>query len=240
MERARQDTDYVVVSVFVNPIQFDRSDDFERYPRTLDTDIDFCRERGVDVVFAPTSAEMYPNRQLTFVEVTELGERLCGEFRPGHFRGVATVVTKLLNIVQCERAYFGQKDAQQLSIIARMVADLNMDCEVISVPTVRESDGLAMSSRNTRLSQDDRVIAPLIYRSLQAAAAAWQRDHDAESAKQAAVSMLGHHPELRVEYLEIVHPITLSPIHRATGSALAITAVWLGQTRLIDNVLCTG
>ena len=170
IEAAAGECGYVVVSIFVNPIQFNDQQDYARYPQTLSTDIEFCQARGAHAVFAPSAAEMYPHPQSSFVEVTGVSERLCGEFRPGHFRGVATVVLKLFSIVQPERAYFGEKDAQQLAVIQRMVRDLNVPVQVVGVPTVREPDGLALSSRNQRLSQEERRIAPALYRALELAA----------------------------------------------------------------------
>lgn len=238
LQRARQECGYVIASVFVNPIQFDRNDDFERYPRTLETDLAFCSRLGADAVFAPAASEMYPSRQLTRVEVAELGDHLCGAFRPGHFAGVATVVAKLFNIVPCDRAYFGEKDAQQLAIIARMVADLNFPCEIVPVTTVRESDGLAMSSRNQRLTPEERRIAPAVYQALHTMQSAMARGRTAAEAKAAALAILNQHPEFRVEYLEFVDPATMQPLDTIAGPVRAITAVWLGGTRLIDNVLC--
>src|SRR5271157_5719801 len=161
IESARDECGAVVVSVFVNPIQFDRQDDYERYPRTLASDTAFAEARGADLVFAPEIAEMYPRRQRAYVDVEVLTEHLCGQFRSGHFRGVATVVAKLLNIVQPDRAYFGEKDAQQLAVIRRMAADLNLPVKIVGVPTVREADGLALSSRNQHLSAEERSVAPL-------------------------------------------------------------------------------
>jgi pantoate--beta-alanine ligase len=237
LSRAREETGFVVVSLFINPTQFDRRDDFDRYPRSLETDMNFCSRLGADAVFAPSAQEMYPTRQLTVVEVAELGDKLCGEFRPGHFRGVATVVAKLLNIVQPDRAYFGEKDAQQLAIIARMVADLDFACVIAPVATVRESDGLAMSSRNQRLTPEERRLAPAFFRSLQAAASTIRAGSDTAGAKDAALSVLAEHPEFRVEYLEIVDPATMQPVDRPAGPVRAVGAVWLGQTRLIDNIL---
>src|SRR5580698_2052195 len=159
LEIARAETDVVVASIFVNPTQFNRQDDLDHYPRTLDQDLALCRAAGVDLVFAPTAAEMYPQEQLTWVEVPALTQHLCGPGRPGHFRGVATVVMKLLQIVQPDRAYFGEKDAQQLAVIRRMVKDLNVPVTIVPVATVREPDGLAMSSRNVHLSPVDRARA---------------------------------------------------------------------------------
>jgi len=159
IETARRECRTIVVSIFVNPIQFGPSEDYSQYPRTLERDLEACARRGADLVFVPSVEEMYPLPQLTFVEVTRISEHLCGKFRPGHFRGVATVVLKLLNIVQPQRAYFGEKDMQQLQVIRRMVLDLNVPVTIVGVPTVREPDGLALSSRNKYLSEEERRAA---------------------------------------------------------------------------------
>jgi pantoate--beta-alanine ligase len=229
--------DYVVVSVFVNPIQFDRRSDYEAYLISLPDDVAFAGARGADLVFAPAVEEMYPVPQRTMVEVAELGDHLCGKFRPGHFRGVATVVMKLFQIVQPDRAYFGEKDAQQLAIIQRMVTDLNVPVEIAPVPIVREADGLAMSSRNRRLSPEEREISPVIYSALQAARASVAAGGGAEGARRAALSVLERVPQLRVEYLEVVDPETMAPVDAVTGPVRIAVAAYLGQTRLIDNVL---
>jgi len=239
IDRARQETGCVVVSIFVNPIQFDRRDDFEHYPRLLETDLAFCRARGADLVFAPKEEEMYLGPQRAFVEVTGLTEHLCGRFRPGHFRGVATVVLKLLNIVQPDRAYFGQKDAQQLAVIRRLVRDLNVPVEIVAVPTVREPDGLAISSRNRHLTSEQRTGATALYRALQwAERLIAEGAEDPERVKAEALAVLAGQPLGRVEYLEIVDTEELQPVSRITGLVLVAGAVWFGSTRLIDNVLC--
>ncbi len=239
IRRAREESDFVLVSVFVNPTQFDRSEDFDRYPRTLAADVEFCAALGVDIVFAPDAKEMYAEPHLTFVEVTSLSERLCGEFRPGHFRGVATVVAKLLNIVQPDKAYFGEKDAQQLAIVRKMVTDLNVPVTIVSVATVREPDGLAMSSRNRRLDAGERRIAPALYRALQAAARRLASGATSpEEVRSAALAVLGCEGAIRVEYLEIVSPERMQPVERIDGSVCIAAAVWIGAVRLIDNVVC--
>lgn len=238
MELARRDCGAVVVSIFVNPIQFDRREDFALYPRHLDTDIAFCRRHGVDIVFAPREQEMYPRPPDTFVEVRRLTDHLCGAFRPGHFRGVATVVLKLFMIVQPDRAYFGEKDAQQLAVIRRMTADLNLPVEVIGVPTVREPDGLALSSRNQLLDPRQRQAATVLYRGLKAAqqaAAAGART--AALLKRAAMEVFLTQPEVRLEYLEVVDADQMQPVEAVTGPVRVAVAAWVGQTRLIDNVL---
>jgi pantoate--beta-alanine ligase len=237
IRRARAGAGFLVVSVFVNPIQFDRRDDYERYPQTLAEDLDTCRALGVDAVFAPSAEEMYPQPQLAFVEVAALPDRLCGAFRPGHFRGVATVVAKLFHIVQPDKAWFGEKDAQQLAVIRRMAADLDMPVEIVGVPTVRETDGLAMSSRNRRLSPEERAAAPALYRALREAEAAIRRGcAGADAARSVALAVLAPHAQIRLEYLEIVDEWTFQPVQRIAGPVRIAAAVWLGQTRLIDNL----
>lgn len=239
IEQARQECDVVVITVFVNPIQFNQAKDFEGYPRTLATDLDFCEARGVDFVFAPEGREMYPAPLRTFVEVERLTDHLCGPFRPGHFRGVATVVAKLLMIVQPHRAYFGEKDAQQLAVISRMAQDLNIPVSIIEVPTVREADGLAISSRNQHLDARQRQIATVLYEALQAArnsvAAGARR---AEEVKRAAMAVFAGQPEARLEYLEVVDAGEMQPVERIEAPVRVVAAAWVGNTRLIDNVLC--
>jgi len=237
--RARQECGHVVVTVFVNPLQFDREDDLRRYPRTLDADLDTCRRLGVDLVFAPAVAEMYPRAPTTRIGVGPLGDHLCGARRPGHFEGVATVVAKLFNIVRAQRAYFGEKDAQQLAIVRRMTADLSIPVEVVGVPTVRESDGLALSSRNRHLSPGERRLAPALYQALQAARQAIEAGAtDPERIAGEAMARFPQDAGLRVEYLEIVDPDGLQPVTRVTGRVLVAGALWVGDTRLIDNVTC--
>jgi len=236
IELARRECGTVVVSIFVNPIQFNQADDFERYPRTLDADLDYCARLGVDLVFAPGEGEMYPAPQRAFVDVERLTDHLCGRFRPGHFRGVATVVMKLLMIVQPDRAYFGQKDAQQLAVIRRMAADLNVPVEIVAVPTVREPDGLALSSRNVRLSAQQRRAAAVLYRGLEAARQAAARGlRDAHQLKQIAEEIFATRNEVRIEYLEIVDD-QMQPIETVSEGALIAVAAWVGATRLIDNM----
>lgn len=238
METARRECDVLVASIFVNPLQFDRPDDLARYPRTFEADRALCQAAGVDVIFSPAAADLYPEEQKTFVDVPELTGNLCGAFRPGHFRGVATVVMKLFGIVQPDRAYFGHKDAQQLAVITRMVQDLNVPVTIIAVPTVRETDGLALSSRNKHLTPAERQIAPALYRALSAAAdQVASGERSTAVIRENALRVLHQHPELRLEYLELVHPQTLQPITEINGPVLIAVAAWLGSTRLIDNVL---
>jgi len=239
IEHARRDCDRVVVSIFVNPLQFDRTDDLDRYPRTLQADLDVCGALGVDVVFAPSAAEMYPREPSCVVEVGRIADHLCGRFRPGHFRGVATVVMKLFQIVQPDYAYFGEKDAQQLAVIRHMVRDLDVPVRIEGVPTVREADGLALSSRNKRLSPDERPLARCLYQALcEARQQISAGVRDAEAVKQAAGARIPTDDRLRLEYLEVVDPDDMQPVERIDGPALVAGALWVGSTRLIDNVLC--
>ena len=237
METARRENDFVVASIFVNPIQFDRKEDLEKYPRTMEADLRVCDTCGVDLVFAPAVADLYPREQLTFVESPVLGTHLCGAHRPGHFRGVATVVLKLFNIVQPDRAYFGEKDAQQLAIIRRMVSDLNVPVLVVPVPTVREPDGLALSSRNKLLTSEQRAIAPILSQALCAALDWIERgESSAATIRQKATALIARHPDAKLEYFEITNVDTLQPVERIDGPVLIAGAMWLGTTRLIDNV----
>jgi pantoate--beta-alanine ligase len=239
VEQSARETACTVVSVFVNPIQFNDAGDYDKYPRTLEDDARLCGEAGAEIVFAPSNEEMYPQPQLSFVEVAGVSERLCGAFRPGHFRGVATVVLKLFNIVQPDIAYFGEKDAQQFAVLRRMVCDLNVPVQIVGVPIVRESDGLAISSRNRHLSAEERRVAPLIYGALLRARARIAAGvSDPGHVSREAISEL-ERQGLRVEYLEIVDPDSIQPVERIERPVLVAAAVWLGSTRLIDNVVCT-
>jgi pantoate--beta-alanine ligase len=245
MRRAREETGYVVVTIFVNPTQFDRSDDFQKYPRELDTDLAFCERLGLDAVFAPDAREMYPGdyqkMPLTSVDVAGLASRFEGEFRPGHFRGVATVVAKLFNIVAADKAYFGEKDAQQLAVIQKMTADLNFPIMIVPVPTVREPDGLAMSSRNQRLTPDQRRVAPLLYQALREAERLIRNGASSTAEiKRAATALMSRNPAFRIEYLDAVDPATFEPLAQIMGAVRIVAAVWLGEVRLIDNVLVDG
>ena len=238
IEMARQECGFVVVSIFVNPLQFGPSEDYAKYPRALPQDLDICRQKGVDLVFAPALDEMYPSQQLTFTEVLRVSDHLCGASRPGHFRGVATVVLKLFNIVQPDRAFFGEKDAQQLAVIRRMSVDLNVPVTIVGVATVREPDGLAISSRNRYLSPEHRKIAPVLYRALQEAEKQVRAgERDAAKVRQAAMKVLHQEPAVQVEYVEVVDSSEMQPVARVDGDIRIAAAVWLGSTRLIDNVL---
>jgi len=237
MEMARREAAVRAVSIFVNPLQFGPNEDYSRYPRTLPQDLETCERNGVDLVFAPPVEEMYPLPQLISVEVGRLSEHLCGKFRPGHFRAVATVVIKLLNIVQPQRAYFGEKDIQQLTIIRRMVTDLSLNVTIVGVPIVREIDGLALSSRNKYLTAEERKFAPTLYRALQEAASRIRTgEKDASKVREAALSLFVNSPLIRVEYLEIVDPDELQPVATISGPVRIAGAIWVGATRLIDNV----
>ena len=241
LQRARVDNDFVVTSIFVNPLQFERQSDLDKYPRTFPDDLRICAANGVDLVFAPSTGEMYPSESLTFVEVPSLAEHLCGKFRPGHFRGVATVVLKLFQIVQPDHAYFGRKDAQQLAIIRRMVQDLNVPVTIVPVETVREADGLALSSRNQLLTAQQRQIAPVLHQALSKAfdlLSAGERQ--VETIRGEAQLLFQGHPALRVEYFEITDPDRLIPVEEVTGPVLIAGAIWLGNTRLIDNLSFPG
>jgi len=234
---ARRECGIVVVSIFVNPLQFGPNEDYARYPRTLEKDVEICRRQRTDVVFNPAPDDMYPLPPLTFAQVTRVSEHLCGKFRPGHFRGVATVVLKLFNIVRPDRAYFGEKDIQQLAVIRRMVADLNIPVEIAAVPTVREPDGLAISSRNQHLNSAERKAAPVLYRALEEAVKRIRSgERDASKVREAAIAILESEPLVRVEYLEIVDPTEMQPLATISDSVRIAAAVWIGGTRLIDNV----
>jgi len=240
VERARAECATVVVSIFINPLQFDRADDLARYPRPLEADLALCERLGVDAVFAPSAEEIYPEPPDVRVHVGQTAKYLCGAFRPGHFDGVATVVLKLFDIVQPDVAYFGEKDAQQLAIIRRMVADLNVPVKIAPVATVREADGLALSSRNQHLNAAERALAPALFRALTAAKNAVAAGvSDAEAVKRAVTGTVPVDDRLRIEYLELVDPRTFQPVERITGPVVAAGALWVGSTRLIDNVLCT-
>jgi pantoate--beta-alanine ligase len=226
-----------VVSIFVNPIQFDRPDDLARYPRTLDADTALCARLGADTIFAPDAKEMYPSPSVCRVEVGTLTEHLCGPFRPGHFSGVATVVMKLLQIVRPQRAYFGEKDAQQLAVIRRMVSDFNVPATIVGVATVREPDGLALSSRNLHLSAGERPKAIALYTALQRARQLVDSGAtDSSMVTREAAATIPSDPEIRLEYLEVVDPRSLQPVGTITGPVLIAGAMWLGTTRLIDNI----
>lgn len=236
VDYARADCDLLVVSIFVNPLQFDRADDLDAYPRTWEADSALCAAHGVDVIYAPTAHAMYPEGFASKVSVAGLSEGLCGAHRPGHFDGVTTVVAKLFNAVRPHVAVFGQKDYQQLQVIARMARDLDMGVEVVGRPTHREADGLAMSSRNVHLSDEERRKALCLRRALdKAQALAGQGQKDAAALIDAAAQEINQTPGARLEYLEVVDAEDLAPLATLAGPARMALAVWLGSTRLIDN-----
>ena len=233
---ARRHAERVVVSIFVNPMQFNRRDDFDRYPRPIDEDVAHCVAAGVDAVYAPSAAAMYPEGFQSHVEVAKLTEPLCGAARPGHFRGVTTVVTKLFHAVRPHVAVFGEKDFQQLAVIRRMTADLDFGIEIVGVPTVREADGLALSSRNRLLAPAEREAARCVPRALEAAAAPVARGETrAASVVDAAAAVIAAEPKARLEYCETRDPETLEAVEVVTGPTLLALAVWVGSVRLIDN-----
>jgi len=238
IKAAKEKCDFVVVSIFVNPMQFGPDEDFDKYPRPIEKDAVICEQAGVDLVFNPTASEMYKAENITWVDVEKLAEHLCGRSRPGHFRGVTTVCAKLFNIVRPDFAFFGQKDAQQAIIIKRMVADLNMDMEVVICPIVREDDGLAMSSRNKYLSAEQRSQALLLHKSLlQGEKLVKKGLRDCAEIKQQMTEILNESSAISVEYVSIVDIETLADVEEITEMALIALAVKLGQTRLIDNII---
>lgn len=239
IRKARAECGFIVVTLFVNPTQFNRPEDLAAYPRTLDQDLELCRQFGADAVFAPEDGEMYTHNPLTEVTVKEISTRVEGHFRPGHFNGVTTVVAKLFNIVQADRAYFGEKDAQQLALIQKMVVDLNFPVTIVPVETVREPDGLALSSRNRLLTPQDRKIAPVLYRALEAGKAAIDAGaYTPSEVRKRALEVLADAPQMTLEYLEVVNPDSFEPVERIHGRVRIVTAAWLGKVRLIDNLTC--
>lgn len=238
IKAAAKKCDFVVVSIFVNPTQFGPGEDFEKYPRPLKADLQICRKAGVDVVFTPTAKQMYPRENLTWVNGEKLTEQLCGRFRPGHFRGVTTVCAKLFNIVAPDIAFFGQKDAQQAIVIKRMVADLNMPLKIVVCPTVRQPDGLAVSSRNQYLTRQQKKDTTYIYKSLQKCKEIIKQGGiDTKKTICEMRKVLNQVPSIKIEYISIVDAETLQDIDRLTGKVLAAVAVKIGSTRLIDNIL---
>ena len=238
MRRAREENGFVVVSLFVNPTQFGPSEDFREYPRDLDCDARLAEEVGVDLIFNPSVEEMYPEGYQTCVEVGKLSEGLCGASRPGHFRGVATVVLKLFNIVQPDRAYFGRKDYQQLKVIERMVRDLNLPVEIVGMPIVREPDGLAMSSRNAYLSPEEREAALALSKSLSYAQGLLGKGIvSGEELRRRVEEFIQRETLARIDYVAVVDPETLDRLAEVKDEAVLALAVRIGGTRLIDNAL---
>lgn len=238
VEEARKRADVVVVSVFVNPIQFGPSDDFARYPRNLNRDRKLLKNFEVEVLFLPEASELYPEGFKTYVEAEGLSKKMCGRSRPAHFRGVATAVTKLFNIVCPDIAFFGEKDYQQQVIIKQMVRDLNLPVEIVSLPTVREYDGLAMSSRNAYLGSKERKSATILYRALSLAKEEIERgEKDLRKILFRMRSLIGTEPGVRLDYLVMVNPETLEEVKKLKGKVLVALAAYLGKARLIDNML---
>lgn len=235
---AKQHSDFIVVSIFVNPTQFGPQEDFAAYPRDFERDRKLCEARGADLIFSPEVSEMYPERSLIIFQIEKLADRLCGAHRPGHFNGVVLVVSKLFNIVQPDIAVFGQKDAQQLIIIKRLVQDLNFPVKIIAAPTVREPDGLAMSSRNVYLSPEQRAQSTALYKSLQKAKALIESgERDAKKIIAEMEQLIATASEAKIDYIEIVGVRDLQSVERLDGQIVIALAVYFGKARLIDNIV---
>ena len=238
IERAVKENDRVVVSVFVNPIQFGPTEDLATYPRDLERDSALCEDAGANLIFHPEKEEMYFDYFCTYVDMDNLTKVLCGKTRPIHFRGVCTVVSKLFNIVKPDRAYFGQKDAQQLAVVKRMVRDLNIDIEIVGCPIIREEDGLAKSSRNTYLSKEERQAATILSKSLKAAKKAIEDgEKDSNKIVQIIEDMINTEKLAKIDYVETVNSLTMEHVDKIEGSVLVAMAVYIGKTRLIDNFI---
>lgn len=238
IERARKQNQKVIVSIFVNPLQFGANEDLDKYPRDLERDENLCENAGVDVIFAPKAQEFYGENFYSFVDVNLLGDTLCGAKRAGHFRGVCTVLSKFFHLIEPQRAYFGLKDAQQCAIVRAMVRDLNMKVKLEFCPIVRENDNLAKSSRNVYLSEEQRKAAPVLYRSLcEGQRLIEQGEKSCEKIKNAVKKVLENEPLARIDYVEIVDFDTMKPLEKIKPNALCAIAVFIGQTRLIDNFL---
>ena len=238
VRKARAENPSLVASIFVNPAQFGPQEDFQSYPRDTKRDLALLEKEASDIVFIPSAEEMYPPQFNSWVEIGEVSERLEGASRPGHFRGVATVCAKLFNIVEPTRAYFGQKDAQQAVVIKKMISDLNLNLEIVTLPTVREPDGLAMSSRNTYLSPEERKTALVLYRALALAQRRWEQgEKDAESIRQEMSGLIQEEPLATIDYVSIADADTLDELDTLKLPALVSLAVRIGKTRLIDNIL---
>jgi pantoate--beta-alanine ligase len=237
IRRARKDNDYVVVSIFVNPIQFGPKEDLKKYPRDLKRDVRLCKKEGVDIVFYPSVQMIYPKDYKTYIKVSKLDEVLCGKFRPGHFQGVTTVIAKLFNIVNPDAAYFGQKDAQQAIIIKKMASDLNMPVKIKILPTVRERDGLAMSSRDAYLNQKERKNAVVLYQALKLARRLIkQGNKNSADIIRKMQHLILTKKSVKIQYIAIVDTQGLRPVSRIKEKILIALAVCIGKTRLIDNI----
>jgi pantoate--beta-alanine ligase len=238
MAAAKKDNQKVIVTIFVNPIQFGPSEDLDSYPRDLERDKIACEQMGVDLIFHPTAREMYMPNFSSYVDVNNLTDALCGKRRPGHFKGVCTVVTKLFNITQPDRAYFGQKDAQQLAVIKRMVSDLNFDIDIIGCPIVREADGLAKSSRNSYLSENERKAAVCLYQAIECAKKMIKQGEKSVTViKKAMDDVISNQPLAKIDYIEFVDLASLASINMLAKDSLCALAVYIGKTRLIDNFI---
>jgi len=238
IRKGREDSDVLVVSIFVNPTQFGPEEDFESYPRDLERDVKWCKQEGVDVVFAPSREEMYPDDYSTFVEVEGyLTSTLEGNSRPGHFRGITTILTKLFNIVSPDRSYFGEKDYQQHLVVRKLVRELNLNMEIVTLPTVREKDGLALSSRNSYLTREERKAATILYRSLlRAKENTLQGIRNAKAIISDIKDLIRGEPLARIDYVAIVDPATLKMIEKIEKEVVVLLAVKIGGHRLIDNM----
>lgn len=238
IEAARANNDKVVVSIFVNPMQFAPSEDLDSYPRDLEKDAKMCNDAGVDLIFHPEPSEMYNDGFCSYVDMNGLTTELCGKTRPTHFRGVQTVVLKFFNLIKPDRAYFGQKDAQQLAVIKRMVADLNVDVEIIGCPIIRESDGLAKSSRNTYLNPDERKAALILNKSLKLGRELIESgETDSKAVIKAISDNINTEPLAKIDYVNVVDFSTITPVDKIGKSVLVAIAVYIGKTRLIDNFI---
>lgn len=237
MDAARKGNDKVVVSIFVNPMQFGPTEDLATYPRDLNHDAALCESAGVDLIFHPEAEEMYEKDFCSFVDMTGLTEGLCGKTRPIHFRGVCTVVNKLFNIVTPDHAYFGQKDGQQLAVIKRMVRDLNMNIEIVGCPIVREEDGLAKSSRNTYLSSEERKAALILSKTVALGKELAKTEKDANKVVEAMKKNIETEPLAKIDYVEAVDALSMAPVEKLEGTCMLAMAVYIGKTRLIDNTL---
>ncbi|MFQ5963687.1 MAG: pantoate--beta-alanine ligase [Candidatus Scalinduaceae bacterium] len=238
IQNARDENNRLIVSIFVNPTQFDESEDFNSYPRQSDKDVEIAASVNVDVIFVPSTEELYPEGFCTNVVQNKLTETLCGRSRPGHFRGVTTIVTKLFNIIRPDRVYFGQKDYQQSVVVKRLVRDLNMEIDVKVLPTIREKDGLAFSSRNKRLNSEERLGAVCLYNSLlKAKTMVALKEKSTKKIIEEMVSIINSAEHNKIDYVSIVDPDTLDNVSWIDGKVVAVVAVWIGATRLIDNMI---
>ncbi|MFP4698302.1 MAG: pantoate--beta-alanine ligase [Eubacteriales bacterium] len=238
IEKATEENDVIVVSIFVNPTQFGPNEDFDKYPRDLERDLEMAKSSGATIIFVPDVQEIYLQNNKTYVEVKDITEKLCGLKRPGHFRGVTTVVTKLFNIVTPDKAYFGQKDAQQAIVIKKMVKDLNINIDIVVCPIIREKDGLAMSSRNVYLNTEERKQATILYKSLmEAKEKIINGERDVKKLSEYIKNRINSEPLANIEYVEIVDSETLANVFNITNEILIALAVRFGKTRLIDNLI---